>query len=124
MKHQLLARYPLGNPRRVWKQDNFILNVASPGPMTRRPKSDLTRQKTRRAVKTCMDAGFNMMGSLWATPELAVDIVRAAETNGASLMFQDLWRYGGMGNKNIFCETNDYIGAFEDTKNWKCIKGY
>ena len=124
MKHQLLARYPLGNPHRIWKQDNFILNIASPGPMTRRPKSDLTRQKTRRAVKTCMDAGFNMMGSLWATPELAMDIVRAAETNGANLMFQDLWRYGGMGNKNIFCETNDYVGAFEDTKNWKCIKGY
>lgn len=124
MKHQLLARYPLGNPHRIWKQDNFILNIASPGPMTRRPKSDLTRQKTRRAVKTCMDAGFNMMGSLWATPELAMDIVRAAETNGANLMFQDLWRYGGMGNKNIFCETNDYVGAFEDTKNWKSIKGY
>ena len=124
MKHQLLARYPLGNPHRVWKQDNFILNIASPGPMTRRPKSDLTRQKTRRAVKTCMDAGFNMMGSLWATPELAMDIVRAAETNGANLLFQDLWRYGGMGNKNIFCKNNDYAGSFEDTKNWKCIKGY
>ena len=26
MEHRILARYPLGNPRRSWKQDNFILS--------------------------------------------------------------------------------------------------
>lgn len=124
MEHKLLARYPIGNPRRLWKQDNFILNVPSPGPMSRLPKSEHTRRKTRRAVKTSIDVGFNMMGCLWADSELAMDIVRAAETYGGNVLFQDLYRFGGMGNINILCKTNDYMGAIEDTKMWKCIKGY
>ena len=126
MKHQLLARHPLGNPNRVWRQDNFLMNVASAGPMSTalEPKSDFTRRKTRRAVKTCIEAGFNMMGCLWADPETAMDIVRTAEALGGNVLFQDLRRFGGMGNKNIFCEINDYKGAIEDTKQWKCIKGY
>jgi len=27
MEHKILARYPLGNPRRTWRQDNFILST-------------------------------------------------------------------------------------------------
>ena len=53
-----------------------------------------------------------------------MDIVRTAEGLGGSVLFQDLQRFGGMGHKNIFCETNDYKGAIEDTKQWKSIKGY
>lgn len=126
MKHQLLARRSLGNPRRVWRQDNFVISVASAGPMSTalEPKSELTRLKTRRAVKTCIDAGFNMIGCLWADSETAMDIVRAAERHGGNVLFQDLRRFGGMGHKNIFCETNDYKGVIEDTKQWNCIKGY
>ena len=26
MEHKILSRYPLGNPRRKWRQDNFILS--------------------------------------------------------------------------------------------------
>ena len=32
MQHKLLARYPIGNPRRVWRQDNFVLSISNPGP--------------------------------------------------------------------------------------------
>lgn len=126
MDHKLLTRKPIGNPRRVWKQDSFILTVASAGPMSSawEAKSEFTRRNTRRAVKTCMDAGFDIIGCLWAYPEMAMDIVRTAEGLGGSVLFQDLHRFGGMGYKNIFCETNDYKGAIEDTKQWKSIKGY
>ena len=124
MEHKLLARYPIGNPHRIWKQDKFILSVCSPGPMSRTKKSDLTRRKTRRAVKTSMDAGFNMLGCLWADSELAMDIVRTAEQLGGNVLFQDLYRFGGMGHKNILCETNDYAGVIRDTRMWNCIKGY
>ena len=126
MQHKILARRPVGNPRRVWRQDNFLLNIASAGPMNiaLTPWSEQTRRKTRRAVKTCIDAGFNMIGCLWAESELAMDIVRTAERYGGNVLFQDLKRFGGMGTKDVFYEKNDYQGAIEDTKQWKCIKGY
>lgn len=129
MKHKLLARYAVGNPNRVWKQDHFILHAPSPGPMIsssmyKSGKSELAYRKTRRAVKTTMDAGFTMMGCLWADSRMAMDIVRTAESLGGAVLFQDLHRFGGMGNRNILCETNDYEGVIRDTKDWKCIKGY
>lgn len=34
VEYKLLARYPIGNPSRKWKRDNFILNVACPAPMS------------------------------------------------------------------------------------------
>ena len=127
MKHKLLARYAVGNPRRIWKQDHFILHAPSPGPMIasslyKNGKSELAYSKTRRAVKTTMDAGFTMMGCLWADSKMAMDIVRTAETLGGTVLFQDLHRFGGMGNRNILCETNDYEGVIRDTRKWKCIK--
>ena len=127
MKHKLLARYPIGNPNRVWRQDNFVLSLASPGPMDTkfRPKSEYTRRKTRRAVKTSFEAGFTVLGCLWADSELAMDIVRAAEALDGSVLFQDLCRYGGMGHKNVFTGgNNDFEGALKDLRRWKSIKGH
>ena len=126
MQHKLLARRPIGNPRRKWKQDNLMLTVASPAPMSTalEPKSALTLKKARRAVKTTVDAGFDLMGCLWADPETAMEIVRTAERYGGNVLFQDLRRFGGMGSKNVFCETNDYEGVIRDTAQWNCIKGY
>ena len=124
MEHQLLKRHPIGNPRRKWRQDNFILSIASPAPLGLAEPSELTRRKTRRAVKTAVDVGFNVLGCLWASPTTAMDIVRAAEGLDATVLFQDLKRFGGMGHKNIFCENNDYAGAMHDTAKWKSVKGY
>lgn len=124
MEHKLLARYPIGNPNRVWKQDRFIISLASPTKMGMPPKSEHTYLKTRRAVQTAIDAGFNLIGCLWADPRMAMDIVRAAEDLGVDVQFQDLQRFGGMGDKNIFCETNDYEGALRDLSKWKCVKSF
>ncbi len=124
MNHKLLARHPIGNPRRKWRQDNFILSLATPGPLTLEEPNEFTRQKTRRGVKTAVDAGFNVLGCLWASSTTAMDIVRTAEGFDAAVLFQDLKRFGGMGHKNIFCKTNDYEGAMRDTAKWKSVKGY
>ncbi len=124
MEHKLFARFPIGNPRRVWKQDNFLLTVASAGPMSMQAPSTLTLQKVRRSVKTSMDAGFDVLGCLWAAPEVGAEIVRTAERYGGKVLFQDLQRFGGMGSKNIFCKTNDYEGAVRDTAKWKSVVGY
>ena len=124
MDHKMLARYPIGNPRRKWRQDNFVLGLASPGAMTLDEPSELSRKKTRRGVKTAIDAGFDMMGCLWANSTIAMDIVRAAEQYGGSVLFQDMLRFGGMGDKRIFCQQNDYKGAIRDTEKWHAVKGY
>ena len=126
MKHQLLARRPVGNPRRAWRQDNFLISVASAGPMSiaLEEKSEHTYRKTRKSVKTCVDAGFNLIGCLWADSKMSMEIVRAAERYGGNVLFQDLRRFGGMGNKNVFTDCNDYKGVIKDTKNWSCVKGF
>ena len=97
MKHQLLARRPVGNPRRAWRQDNFLISVASAGPMSvaLEEKSEHTYRKTRKSVKTCVDAGFNLIGCLWADSKMSMEIVRAAERYGGNVLFQDLRRFGG-----------------------------
>lgn len=124
MEHKLFARFPIGNPRRVWKQDNFLLTVASAGPMSMDAPSTLTLQKVRRSVKTSIDAGFDILGCLWASPEVGAEIVRTAERYGGRVLFQDLQHFGGMGSKNIFCKANDYKGAIRDTEKWKSVIGY
>ncbi len=124
MQHKLLARYPLGNPRRAWKQDNFILSIANPGPMGLDIDDEFMGQKIRRAVKTCTDAGFNLLECLWASPFTGLQIVRTAEALGNRVIFQNLKQFGGMGLRNVFCETNDLAGAMKQMRPWKCIAGY
>ena len=115
MEHKLLARYPIGNPRRVWRQDNFIIHMSGPALVdpTLQKKSALTLQKTRRAVKTTVDAGFTWMGTLWADAESAMTVVRAAEQYGGNVLFQDLARFGGTGNSSYytFYEKSDFEAA-------------
>jgi len=124
MKHKMLARYPIGNPRRAWRQDNFLLSIANPGPIGLEYKDEWTAKKTRRAVKTCLDLGFNLLDTCWASPEMGMEIVRTAEALGGKIIYQNLKRFGGMGEANVFCKTNDLIGAIRDTAQWNCIAGY
>ena len=124
MEHKLYARRPIGNPRRVWKQDNFMLTVASAAPMGLDAQSAYTHRKTRRGVKTAIDAGFDLLGCLWANHEIGDEIVRTAERYGGKVLYQDLKRFGGMGSKNIYCTENDYAGAIRDTAKWKSVDGY
>ena len=124
MKHRLLARHPIGNPRRVWRQEHFTLGVSSPAPMTLDEPSELSRIKARRGVKTAIAAGFDLLGCLWTNSTIAMDIVRAAETYGGKVLFQDMTRFGGMGDKRVFCATNDYEGVLRDTADWRSIAGY
>ena len=124
MEHKLFARYPIGNPRRKWKQDNFLLRLSSPAARGLSPQSELTLRKTRRAVKTAIDAGFDLLGCGWAESNLAMEIVRTAERYGGKVLFSDFLRYSGMGDKNIFCSTNDFEGAIRDTEKWNSVMGY
>ena len=125
MEKKLFARYPIGNPKRTWRQDNFILSVASSGPYGLDEKNPVLLERTRRSVETTQKAGFNLQEMLWASPEVGMEIIRTAERIGAKVAYQNLRRFGGMGfYKGILNENNDLLGAIRDTKQWNCIASY
>ncbi|MBE6555905.1 MAG: hypothetical protein E7663_06765 [Ruminococcaceae bacterium] len=124
MEKRLLARYPIGNPRRLWRQDRFIRTVANPGPLGLDVEDDLSAEKARRGVRTCMEAGFDMLQTIWSSKRIGREILRTAESLGGAVIFQDLKRFGGMGHKNIFCESDDLLGVMREKKNWKSVAGY
>ena len=125
MERRLFARYPIGNPHRTWRQDNFLVSVSNPGPLGLDVKSPLQLERTRRAVETAMTAGFNLQEMLWASPEVGMEIVRTAERIGAKIVYQNLRRFGGMGfSKEHFHDEDDLAGTIRDTAQWNCIAGY
>ena len=85
MDHKILARHPLGNPHRHWRQDNFILSTFS-----------ARGSNMRKVIKNCVDAGFTMLELGWATHEQAFEAVQLCEEYGIDLLFQDFTLHGGM----------------------------
>ncbi len=112
MENRILKRYPLGNPRRNWKQEDFILSNFS-----------IKGENTENVVKNLYEAGFNLVECGWASPEEALSAVKACEKLGLGIIFQDMKRYGGM-QHNRFYEKNDLEGVIEDLKDYKCVVGY
>lgn len=71
-----LKRYPLGNTKRNWKQDKFILSTFSPASLDFRNFDPNGVDHTRRAVQNCANAGFNLLELGWhaALPHLGIGI--------------------------------------------------
>ena len=123
MEKRILARYPLGNPRRLWQQDYFMLSTFSPGDVFFRFDDPDAAEKMRRAVKTCVDAGFNLLELGWATPEQSKAAVSMCEQLGMDVIYQNLKRYGGMGT-GVYCEKSDLPGMMNELRKWKHVAGY
>ncbi|MBE5772443.1 MAG: hypothetical protein E7337_00735 [Clostridiales bacterium] len=123
MEKKMLPRKPLGNPRRLWQQDRFVLSTFSAGDVFFRFDDPDAAEKMRRSVKTCADAGFNMLELGWATPVQSEAAVRMCEQLGIDVIYQNLKRYGGM-NERIFCEESDLPGVMNEMRRWKSIKGF
>ena len=85
MKHTILTRSPLGNPHRVWRQDNYVLSTFS-------ARGD----NMRDVLENCKDAGFTMVEMGWATHEQAEEALRLCEELDLDLLFQDFSVFGGM----------------------------
>ncbi len=112
MQHKILLRYPLGNPKRKWKQKDFILSNFS-----------IRGDDTEKVVSNLKEAGFNLIECGWATHEQAENAAKYAEKYGIDLIFQDMTRYGGM-QENRFYEKNDLEGVIRDHINNKRVIGY
>jgi len=122
---KLLARYPIGNPRHLWKQDNFIQSVVQPGPMGLEHNGPLACEKARRGMQTAVDAGFNIVELLWASSEVGLEMVRMAERLNIPLIYQNMLRFGGMGNRkeNLSPEENNPESVIRDLAPWKSVFG-
>ena len=123
---KMLARYPLGNSKHKWKQDNFVLSLINPGPMGLEYSGPLACEKARRGMQTAVDAGFNTVELLWASPEVGMEMVRMAERLSMPLIYQNMMRFGGMGfrrEKNLRPEENDLEGAIRDLEPWRMVTG-
>lgn len=123
---KMLARYPIGNPRRKWKQDNFVLSVTNAAPMGLEYESEIDLDKARRGMKTAKEALFNVVEFLWTSPKMAMELVRSAEQLSMPVIYQNMLRFGGMGyrkEKNIKPEDNDLEGVLKDIAPWKSVVG-
>ncbi len=85
MQHKIFSRYPLGNPRRMWRQDNFVLSTFS-----------AKGENMRGILENCADAGFTMVEIGWADHEQAEEAIRLCEELSLDLVYQDFSLYGGM----------------------------
>jgi len=114
MKHVYLARHPLGNPRRIWKQDNYVLSTFSPTYVSSKNSDPLAVEHTRRAVETCYEAGFNLLELGWARPEQSEAAIHKCEELGIDIIYQNLEMFGGMQKNREMKSTRDALRKVVD----------
>jgi len=85
MEHKILFRYPLGNSKRLWKQDNFVLSSFQG-----------KGENKRNAVENWKESGLTCVELGWADHDEAWEVVRLCEEIGLDLIFQDFSEFGGM----------------------------
>lgn len=115
MEHRILKRYSLGNPHRLWQQDNFVLSTfAARG------------TNMRDALENCADAGFNMLELGWASHEQAQEALRICEELQMPLLYQDFSVFGGMQERNLkrHIEPSVARNLADELRRWKCVEGY
>ncbi len=88
--HKILPRYPIGNPHRIYRQDNFILSTFS-------ARGDCMRD----VIENCAEAGFNLLEMGWATHEQAEEALRLCEQLEIDILFQDFSVFGGMQGNHL-----------------------
>ncbi len=114
MEKKIYTYSPLGNKKRKWKQDKFIISTFN----------GITKD-IRKGFLNAKEAGFNMIELGWAKLDEVDKAIPIAEETDTDLIVQD-WRvFGGfqetrskMINKEELAEYIKY------TKKYKCIKGY
>ncbi len=112
MTHRIISRFPLGNPHRPWRQDNFVLSTFQGQSVN-----------MRDAIENCKEAGFSMVELGWASHEQAEDALRLCEELDLDLLFQDFSRFGGMqkyhmertGSEKEIREITDHVRPYKRT---------
>ena len=115
MNTKLLPRYPLGNKKRKYRQERFIISTF------RADTDDL-----RRGIPEAKELGFNLVEFGWVPPERSLECITACEEAGIDGIFQNWKAFGG------FQETKGMGGIDEEelkkylahTKKFRHVAGY
>lgn len=115
MQTKVIYRKPLGNEKRKYRQERFIIS-------TFKAKT----QNIRRGLELCKEAGFNMVEFGWVNPQDSYDCVTACEEAGIDGIFQNWDVFGGFqtteGEATIdIPKLKEYI---EYTKKYRHVAGY
>ena len=115
MEHKILFRYPLGNEKRVWKQDNFVLSSFQG-----------KGENKRNAVEYWKESGLTCVELGWADHDEAWEVVRLCEEVGLDLIFQDFSEFGGMQEWHRDDVRSDTMAKdiADKIKPWKRTIGY
>lgn len=142
MKTVFLNRYPLGNEKRSWRQDNFILSVSHPGTIVSGQKvikamvkegktlddienKDEIELTMRRSVKTAKECGFNLLSLCWADYIQSRTAVEMCDDIGVDILYQNITEWGGMQTAvSVECTDDKLREAAEIAKNHRHILGY
>ena len=96
MDEKIIKRYPLGNPTRKWRQDNFIISTFNG-----------IAKNIVKGFQILKEAHFNLAEMGWVPIERVDDTIPAAERVGIDILLQD-WRY---------------FGGFQDSVNNEIVDG-
>lgn len=103
MKTKVIFREALGNPRRKYRQDRFIISscMALAGGNYRKGVSDL-----RECIRNVKEVGCNLAEFIWADPEDTEKCIEACEEFGIDGVFQNWDAFGGFHNQKDHYELN------------------
>ena len=115
MQTKIIYRQPIGNPKRKYRQDRFVISTFR-----------ALTNNVRRGLELCKEMGFDMVEFGWVNPEDSYRCVTACEEVGIDGIVQNWDVFGGFqtteGDVSVDIEkVKEYI---EYTKKYKHVAGY
>lgn len=115
MRTKKIYRTPIGNKKRKYRQDRFIISTF---------KAD-TKEK-RRGIELCKELGFDMVEFGWADPKTCLQCMTACEEVAIDGIFQNWQCFGGFQETQGFDKMNDdkLKKYLQHTKKFRHVAGY
>lgn len=115
METRVIERTPIGNRKRRYRQDKFVISTFN-----------AQTEHIRRGLELCKELEFNMVEFGWVNPEDSIKCMNACEEIGLEGVFQNWEAFGGFQaakgeNKVNFEKLSEYL---EHTKKYRHVAGY
>jgi len=116
MLTKVLKRHPLGNPRRTWRQERFVISTFS---------IHGAHRNIRLALENLVAADFNLVEFGWLPEEFCDTAIATAEEVGVDVLVQN-WKYfGGFQNTRETVIDEKFLRAYvEKLKKYRHVYGY
>ena len=115
METKIIYRYPLGNPRRKYRQDNLVISTFK-----------AYTGNIRLGIEHCKEMGFNMVEFGWVPPAESMKCMVACEEVGIDGLFQNWDAFGGMsenhGRKDV--DMKALLAYLEETRKYRHMAGH